>query len=72
MEEPSKGLYCPNCNNVGWYEIIGTDMECCQCPTETGECCGSPNYVPVPEQEQCQFCYEVPMSKFNVARRAKI
>ena len=50
---------CPNCPNQGWYEIMITVRGI--------------NGEPEPErgQEQCQFCYEHPNSRFNIVNRIK-
>jgi len=51
---------CPNCPNQGWYEVTGTYIN-----RHTGE------PEPQQEQEQCQFCYEVKNSRFNIENRIK-
>jgi len=55
MKAAEHGLDCPDCPNQGWYFIGGT----CG-PSGEEEC----------EQIQCEFCYTVPASKFNIEGHA--
>lgn len=62
-------LDCPYCNNDGYIIITvnGSEAGCCGNISLSGECCGNPVQVLVPElgQEQCQFCHENKNSRFN-------
>jgi len=48
---------CEQCHGAGWYTIPVTVAECCQCPTETGECCNQPVAGQGEGQEQCAACH---------------
>jgi len=44
-----KYVTCPYCNGDGF--TIEVEAECCNCPTDRGECCNVPN--PIQVQKQC-------------------
>lgn len=68
--EQIEGADCPNCDNSGCVVVMvtGSTAGCCGNALSDGSCCGNAVEVPCEEQEQqqCEWCYTVPWSRFNV------
>ena len=52
-----KEVKCEVCDGDGFIVSEDYEPDCCGCFSDQGECCGSPQPMPVQVQHQCPMCF---------------